>query len=72
MKCIGEKCSSFKTDYFYPLCLEKNCRIFEGSECKLLDKIKETRDDLVRMCDLFENLLEINDYSLDEIVDGIN
>ena len=73
MKCIGETCGSYNTDYFYPTCLETNCRINKGAKCKLLEKVKEVRDDLIRRCTLFEELLDMGcNESFDKLIDRID
>lgn len=60
MKCKGSQCSSFITDYFYPVCSETTYRINTDAECKLLKNIQEVRDELVRKCRLFEEVFEID------------
>ena len=64
MKCIGKKCNGYCTDYLYPICseittLNLTYKLNINTECKLLEKIQEVRDDLIRRCKLFENILEI-------------
>jgi len=71
MKCIGETCGSYFTDFFYPICLETTYRIDVNSECKLLDNIKKSRDDLIRKCKLFEEIFETDMEDWSELIDKI-
>jgi len=71
MICIGEKCSSYNTDYFYPTCLETNCRINKGAKCNLLENIKKSRDELIRKCRLFEDIFEIDVEDWNDSIDKI-
>jgi len=62
MKCIGRKCSGYSEKYLYPTCSEITTpevtyRIGINTECKLPEKIREVRDDLLRRSELLEEIL---------------
>jgi len=70
MKCIGEKCKRFFESDGHTWCLELDVRMFgDYSECELPNKIKEVRDDLLRKCELLEDILETGNDGLDELID---
>jgi len=71
MKCIGETCGSYNTDFFYPICLETTYRIDVSSECNLLENIKKSRDELIRKCKLFEEVFENDVADWSELIDKI-
>jgi len=71
MKCISKKCSGYCTDYLYPICSETTYKLNINADCKLLEKIQEVRDDLLRRCALFEKILDISGESLDELIETI-
>ena len=71
MKCRGETCGSYNTDFFYPICLETTYRIDVSSECNLLENIKKSRDELIRKCRLFEDIFEIDVEDWNDSIDKI-
>lgn len=70
MKCIGNKCSGYIDKIGYSWCKEMELRTRIDGECELLKKINEVRDDLIRKCGLFEEILYMDcDESLDDVID---
>lgn len=69
MKCRGKSCNSYFDNFFYPICSETNTRTNTDAECKLPNNIRDTRDELLRKCELLENLLEIVDEKLDDLIE---
>jgi len=73
MKCIGEKCKGYFESDGHTWCLEVDLPVWKDDECKLPDKIKEVRDDLLRRCSLFEDILDAEcGESLDDEIDKMD
>ena len=70
MKCIGYKCDQFSNghDYGCGWCNELELGVEVNNECELPNKIKEDREDLLRKCELLENILEMGNDSLDDLI----
>jgi len=73
MKCIGCKCDKFSNGHNHGCgwCNELELGIEVDNECELPNKIKEVREDLLRKCELLEDILETGNCSLDELIDKI-
>lgn len=69
MKCRGDKCSSFWDSDHRTWCDELNTYVFKGSECCLPKNIRDTRDELLRKCELLEELLDNIDEKLGDLID---
>ena len=54
MKCIGAKCPSIFESDGKKWCNVLNYYVWNDSECKLPNKIREIRDELLRKCELLE------------------
>lgn len=72
MKCVGEKCLSFWKSDGRSWCFELNIYLSENDNCKLPERIQEIKNDLLRRCMLFEELLEIDSNDkLEEMIKTI-
>ena len=73
MKCIGEKCPRIFESDGKLWCFEVDLPIWNDSECKLPNKIREIRDELLRKCELLETILDIDcGDNLDELIDKMD
>jgi len=73
MKCVGKECPRFFEGDGYRWCQELQKHSWINEECMLLKNIQEVRDDLIRKCRLFEELLDATDEDdLRDVIDWSN
>jgi len=68
MKCVLDKCPSIFESDGKNWCNVLSYYVWNDNECKLPDKIREIRDELLRKCELLETILEVDNNKIDETV----